>query len=175
MPAVTESLNRDAADRLGILVACVAVGSVGQILVIERLRARHDARVVVGVAYTAAGALLLGLALDEELFAAGALLVAFGLTVSIGRTLLLTCVHVSSPDSHRAHVLSLYIFVTAAATPIGALVWGVVADWLNIDATLGGAGVLLMFGVGAGLISILRRDADTPSDEGSEMAETPAV
>ena len=27
MPAVTESLNRDAADRLGILVACVAVGS----------------------------------------------------------------------------------------------------------------------------------------------------
>jgi hypothetical protein len=52
---------------------------------------------------------------------------------------------------------------------------GVVADWLNIDATLGGAGVLLMFGVGAGLISILRRDADTPSDEGSEMAETPAV
>jgi len=175
MPAVTESLNRDAADRLGILVACVAVGSVGQILVIERLRARHDARVVVGVAYTAAGALLLGLALDEELFAAGALLVAFGLTVSIGRTLLLTCVHVSSPASHRAHVLSLYIFVTAAATPIGALVWGVVADWLNIDATLGGAGVLLMFGVGAGLISILRRDADTPSDEGSEMAETSAV
>ncbi len=56
-----------------------------------------------------------------------------------------------------------------------ALVWGVVADWLNIDATLGGAGVLLMFGVGAGLISILRRDADTPSDEGSEMVETPAV
>jgi len=29
-PAVTESLNRDAADRLGILVACVAVGSVVQ-------------------------------------------------------------------------------------------------------------------------------------------------
>src|SRR5206468_909248 len=83
----------------------------------------------------------------------GALLMAFGLTISIGRTLLLTSVHVASPDSHRAHVLSLYIFVTAAATPIGALLWGVVADWLNIDATLGGAGVLLMFGIGAGLIS----------------------
>jgi hypothetical protein len=27
MQAVTESLNRDAADRLGILVGCVAVGS----------------------------------------------------------------------------------------------------------------------------------------------------
>ncbi len=67
MPAVTDSLNRDAADRLGILVACVAVGSVGQILVIERLRARHDTRVVVGVVYAAAGALLLGLALDAEL------------------------------------------------------------------------------------------------------------
>ena len=40
MPAVTESLNRDAADRLGVLVACVAVGSVGQVLLIERLSAR---------------------------------------------------------------------------------------------------------------------------------------
>jgi MFS family permease len=164
MPAVTESLNRDAADRLGILVACIAVGSVGQVLVIERLRARHDTRVIVGVAYTAAGALLLGLALDEELFAAGALLMAFGLTISIGRTMLLTSVHTASPDSHRAHVLSLYIFVTSVATPIGALLWGVTADWLNIDATLGAAGVLLMLGIGAGLISILRRDADAAPD-----------
>jgi MFS family permease len=172
MPAVTESLNRDAADRLGILVACVAVGSVGQILVIERLRARHDTRVIVGVVYVAAGALLLGLALDEELFVAGALLMAFGLTVSIGRTMLLTSVHVASPDSHRAHVLSLYIFVTAAATPIGALLWGVVADQLNIDATLGGAGVLLMFGIGAGLISILRRDADATPDAVSDEADS---
>jgi MFS family permease len=170
MPAVTESLNRDAADRLGILVACVAVGSVAQVLVIERLRTRHDTRVVVGVAYVAAGALLLGLGLDEELFVAGALLVAFGLTVSIGRTMLLASVHVASPDSHRAHVLSLYIFVTAAATPIGALIWGLVADWLNINATLGGAGVLLMFGIGAGLVSILRRDADAPPDAVSDVA-----
>jgi MFS family permease len=170
MPAVTQSLNRDAADRLGILVACIAVGSVGQIFVIERLRARHDTRVIVGVAYGTAGALLLALGLDEELFAAGALLVAFGLTISIGRTLLLTSVHVASPDSHRAHVLSLYIFVTSAATPIGALLWGVVADWLNIDATLGGAGVLLMFGIGAGLISILRRDAEAAPDAVPEAA-----
>jgi MFS family permease len=173
MPAVTESLNRDAADRLGILVACVAVGSLGQVFVIERLRARHDTRVVVGVVYAAAGALLLGLALDAELFVAGALLVAFGLTVSIGRTLLLTSVHVASPDSHRAHVLSLYIFVTSVATPIGALLWGLVADWLNIDATLGGAGVLLMLGIGAGLISILRHEAAALPVVDSDMAKTP--
>ena len=173
MPAVTESLNRDAADRLGILVACVAVGSVGQVLVIERLRTRHDTRVVVGVAYAAAGALLLGLALGDELFVAGALLVAFGLTVSIGRTMVLTSVHVASPDTHRAHVLSLYIFVTAVATPIGALLWGMVADWLNIDAVLGGAGVLLMFGIGAGLISILRHGAGASHSAVAEMAKTP--
>jgi hypothetical protein len=38
MPAGTESLNRDAADRLGILVACVAVGSVGQVLLVRTPR-----------------------------------------------------------------------------------------------------------------------------------------
>jgi len=156
MPAVTESLNRDAADRLGVLVACVAVGSVGQVLLVERLSARHDTRIIVGLAYAASGALLLGVALDDELFVAGFLLVGFGLAVSIGRTLLLTCVHVGSPDSHRPHVLSLYIFVTAAATPIGALVWGAVADALNIDATLGGAGVVVIFGIVVGLISVVR-------------------
>ena len=46
------------------------------------------------------------------------------------------------------------------------------ADWLNIDATLGGAGVLLMFGIGAGLISILRRDADAPPDAVSDVASS---
>jgi predicted MFS family arabinose efflux permease len=83
--------------------------------------------------------------------------------------MLLTSVHLASPDSHRAHVISLYIFVTAVATPIGALLWGVVADWLNIDVTLGGAGVLLVFGIGAGLISVLRHDADEP-DAVSDVA-----
>jgi predicted MFS family arabinose efflux permease len=149
------------------------VGAVGQILVIDRLRARHDTRVVVGVAYAAAGVLLAGLALDAELFVAGALLVAFGLTVSIGRTMLLTSVHVTSPDSHRAHVLSLYIFVTSVATPIGALLWGVMADWINIDAALGAAGVLLMLGIGAGLISILRHEGAAPAAADSEMAKAP--
>ncbi|HMG26706.1 MAG TPA: hypothetical protein VKH36_07815 [Acidimicrobiia bacterium] len=65
----------------------------------------------------------------------------------------------SSPDSHRHHVLSLYIFVTAVATPVGALLWGAVADLLFIDASLGGAGVLLVFGVGAALLIVLRREA----------------
>ena len=162
MPAVTESLNRDAADRLGVLVACVAVGSIGQVVLVERLSSRYDTRIIVGVAYAATGALLVGIALGDELFVAGFLLVAFGLAASIGRTLLLTTVHVGAPDSHRHHVLSLYIFVTAAATPIGALIWGAVADVLNIHAVLGGAGVLLMLGIGAGLISVLRRRADSP-------------
>jgi MFS family permease len=167
MPAVTQSLNRDAADRLGLLVACVAVGSMGQVLLVERLDARHDTRVIVGVAYAAAGALLLGIAIDTELYVAGVLLVAFGLSVSIGRTLLLTCVHIGAPDSHRHHVLSLYMFVTAIATPIGALVWGGVADLVGIDPVLGGAGVLLVFCIGAGLFSILRHrdsEADAPED-----------
>jgi MFS family permease len=166
MPAVTDSLNRDAADRLGILVACVAVGSVGQVLLVSRLSARHDTRVVVAIAYSATGLLLLGIALVDELFVAGLLLVTFGLVVSVGRTLLLTCIHVGSPDSHRHHVLSLYIFVTAAATPIGALIWGAIADLLFIDASLGGAGVLLVFGVGAALIAVLRREADAPALHG---------
>jgi predicted MFS family arabinose efflux permease len=170
MPAVTDSLNRDAADRLGILVACVAVGSIGQVLVVSRLSARHDTRVVVGIVYSATGLLLLGIALNAELFVAGFLLVAFGLAVSIGRTLLLTCIHVGSPDSHRHHVLSLYIFVTAAATPIGALIWGAIADVLFIDASLGGAGVLLVFGVGGALIAVLRREADAPALRGRDQA-----
>jgi MFS family permease len=172
MPAVTQSLNRDAADRLGLLVACVAVGSLGQVLLVERLDARHDTRVVVGIAYAVAGALLLGIAIDTELYVAGVLLVAFGLSVSIGRTLLLTCVHVRAPDSHRHHVLSLYMFVTAIATPIGALVWGGVADLVGIDPVLGGAGVLLVFCIGAGLFSILRHRESEP--DAPEDAQQPA-
>jgi MFS family permease len=172
MPAVTESLNRDAADRLGILVACVAVGSLGQVLLVERLDARHDTRMVVGIAYAAAGALLLGIALDDKLFVAGFLLVAFGLTVSIGRTLLLTCVHVGSPDSHRAHVLSLYIFVTAAATPIGALIWGAVANLVGIDPVVGGAGVILMLAIVAGLVSVVRKRVPVVPDRDPRPAPT---
>jgi predicted MFS family arabinose efflux permease len=135
------------------------VGSVGQVLLIGRLDARHDTRMVVGIAYAAAGALLLGIALSEELFVAGFLLVVFGLTISIGRTLLLTSVHVAAPDSHRAHVLSLYIFVTAAATPIGALIWGAVANLTGIDPVVGGAGVILLLAIAAGLVAVVRKGA----------------
>jgi predicted MFS family arabinose efflux permease len=84
---------------------------------------------------------------------------------------LLTYVHVGSPDSHRHHVLSLYIFVTAAATPIGALIWGAVADLVHIDASLGGAGVLLVFGVGAALVTGLRREANAPALGSESEAE----
>jgi MFS family permease len=168
MPTVTESLNRDAADRLGILVACVAVGSVGQVLLVGRLDARHDTRMVVGVAYAAAGVLLLGIALDEELFVAGFLLAAFGLTISVGRTLLLACVHVASPDSHRAHVLSLYIFVTAAATPIGTLFWGATANVVGINPVVGGAGIILVLATAASLIAVVRKRS-RPSPIGARV------
>ncbi|MDQ6855151.1 MAG: MFS transporter [Actinomycetota bacterium] len=170
MPALTESLNRDAADRLGILVACVALGSVGQMFLIDRLRARHEARVIVAIAYAASGALLIGLALDDELFVGGFLLVLFGLAVSIGRTLLLTSVHVGSPDSHRHHVLSLYLFVTAAATPLAALLWGATADAVGIDPTIAGAGLLLMFLMAAGLISYRRHPAAVPPAEADPVS-----
>jgi predicted MFS family arabinose efflux permease len=162
LPAVTASLNRDSADRLGILVACVAVGSVGQVVILTRLRARLDARWIAGVAYGAAGVVLLGLALGGDVFVAGALLVVFGLSVSLGRTLLMTCVHVGSPDSHRHHVLSLYLFVTSAATPIGALIWGGMADLVGIDATVGGSGLVLVLGIVVVLVWILHRHADAP-------------
>ena len=163
LPAVTASLNRDSADRLGILVACVAVGSVAQVVILTRLRSRLDARWIVGVSYGAAGLVLLGIALGEDVFVTGALLVVFGLSVSIGRTLLMTCVHVGSPDSHRHHVLSLYLFVTAAATPIGALIWGGMAYLVGIDAIVAGSGVVLVLGIVIALVSILRRHADVPA------------
>jgi len=38
---------------------------------------------------------------------------------------------------------------------------------------LGGAGVLLMLGIGVGLISILRHEAAAPPAAVSEMAKTP--
>ncbi len=171
MPAVTDSLNRDAADRLGLLVACIAVGSIGQVLVVSRLSERHDTRVVVGIVYSASGLFLLALAIDTEVFVAAFILLAFGLVVSIGRTMLLTCVHVASPDSHRHHVLSLYIFVTSVATPVGALLWGAVADVLFIDASVGGAGVLLVFGAGAALVTVLRRQAQAPAVQSGNEVE----
>jgi MFS family permease len=163
LPAVTASLSRDEADRLGILVACVAVGSVAQVLVLQRLRSRLDARWIVGISYGAAGAVLLAIGLDEGVFVAGALLVVFGLTVSIGRTLLMTCVHVGSPDSHRHHVLSLFLFVTAAATPIGALIWGGLAGLFGIDPTVAASGLIVILGVLVTLVLIVRGNADVPS------------
>jgi predicted MFS family arabinose efflux permease len=159
MPVVTEALSRDAADRLGILTACVAFGSVGQILVISRLHDRQDAPVVVGVMFAASGAFLIGIALDPNLFLVGLLLIAFGLAVSVGKTLLLTSVHLGGPDSHRHHVLSLYVFVTALALPLSTLVWGMTAELFGIEVTIAVAGTLLIASVAVGMVSTGRRHA----------------
>jgi predicted MFS family arabinose efflux permease len=81
-------------------------------------------------------------------------------------------VHVASPDSHRAHILSLYIFVTAAATPIGALIWGAVANLVGIDPVVGGAGVILMLAIAATLIAVARKRVPVVPDRDPRPART---
>jgi MFS family permease len=156
MPVVVKTFNRDAADQLGLLVACIALGSLGQVILLGRLGSRYDPRIVVTAAYAAAGALLVGLALDNELFVAPFLLISFGLAAGIGKALLLPTVHLATPHSHRHHVLALYTFVTAVVTPIAALLWGACAQVVGITATTAGAGIALI--ALTSLTALLRAD-----------------
>ena len=123
-----------------------------------------------GLAAMAAGDLLLGLApvwgyALVALFVMGAAQVLCMVSCN-------TAIQVNVDEGFRGRASSIFTMSFFAAAPIGALVGGVIGEWLGLRATAVGAGVLL-----AGLLawSMIRYHRLRPLDEAMPILDERAV
>ncbi|MET0161857.1 MAG: MFS transporter [Microbacteriaceae bacterium] len=143
------------ASEFGLLSSILAIGSLtGALLAARRDRARL--RTALGAAAALGGTVALASAMPS-FWAYAVALVPVGFFTLTLLTTANAYVQTTTPPQLRGRVMAIYMTILMGATPIGAPIIGLVADWLGPRAAMlvGGSGAVL--GAAAGLLWLLRR------------------
>jgi predicted MFS family arabinose efflux permease len=140
----------EGAGKYGLLVAAYGAGAIaGSIATVARGDAvRRSTFTLVGFAVFVGAELTFGLAPEYALALVG--LFGIGLAQSFAMVSCQTAIQVNVDEHYRGRALSVFVMSFFAGTPIGALVGGIVAEWIGLRATIVASAVLL-----AGTIGLL--------------------
>lgn len=132
----------------GFLMAAVGVGALAAAVGVAQFgRPRPPLRLLVTAAAVAAGGVL-ALAGVREFWLAAALLFVAGAGQIVFLASCSTTLQITTPDTLRGRVMSLYTLVFAGISPVGALVVGAVAEAFGTPAACAAGG-------GLGLAAVL--------------------
>jgi MFS family permease len=149
MPIFADKILHGGARGLGILMGAAGVGALcGALLLASRLSV-HGLGRWAAVAAGGFGASLIAFAISHSFWLSCALLLptGFSLMVQMGSTN--TLIQSMSPDHLRGRVMSVYSMMFMGMAPIGALLAGVAAARWGAPVTVGGGGVICIFGAAA--------------------------
>jgi MFS family permease len=140
----------EGAGKYGLLVAAYGAGAIaGSIATVARGDAvRRSTFTVVGFAIFVGAELTFGLAPEYALALVG--LFGIGLAQSFAMVSCQTAIQVNVDEHYRGRALSVFVMSFFAGTPIGALIGGIVAEWIGLRATIVASAVLL-----AGTVALL--------------------
>ncbi|MFN8026082.1 MAG: MFS transporter [Acidimicrobiia bacterium] len=146
----------------GLMVGAYGVGAIigSFVMVATGDRWKRSAFTVVGFSLFVVGEVVLGLAPAYAFALVG--LAAIGLAQVLAMVSCQTAIQVNVDEHFRGRVLSIYVMCFFAGTPIGALIGGIVADFVGLRATVVGAGVLMACTI---VYLVLRYDRLRPLDE----------
>jgi len=141
---VRERLHGDEVG-FGSLLGAFGVGSILCALPVSKARRRFGSETVIGVGTFAFTLASLILAFSHSLAPAlpAALLAGAGWVVVM--TTLNVAMQVRSPDAILGRCLSIYQAATFGGMAVGAALWGVISDWIGLQAALLLAASWLMF------------------------------
>ena len=148
----TRQVLHEGAGKYGLLVAAYGAGAItGSIITVARGDAvRRSTLTLVGFAIFVAAEVTFGLAPAYALALVG--LFGIGLAQVFAMVSCQTAVQVNVDEHYRGRVLSIYVMCFFAGTPVGALVGGIVAEWVGLRATIVGSAVLLAGVIGLTLL-----------------------
>ena len=153
MPAVVHEVFDGNAETLGFLVGAAGCGAVcGTLLLASRGNVRGLLRFIIAAALLAACALV---ALSQSRW----LPLSFALMAAIGGSILVTSVSINMilqtivDDDKRGRVMSLYTAAFLGVVPLGAMIFGALADRIGATHTLLAGGIVCM----AGALSLARQ------------------
>ena len=139
----TRQVLHEGAGKYGLLVAAYGVGAItGSVITVARGDAvRRSTLTLLGFAVFVAAEITFGLAPAYSIALLG--LFGIGLAQVFAMVSCQTAVQLNVDEHYRGRVLSIYVMSFFAGTPVGALVGGIVAEWVGLRATVVAAAVLL--------------------------------
>ena len=141
---MARDLGHQGAHRLGLLMACIAVGSVAEVGLVSLTGRRVRISDMVRICYFAMCVVLLALGGAFVLVVVAVVLVLYGLARTASRSVLMSAIHITAPERHRDHLIGVFGFVDTTVTFVAALGWGLTADAIGMSRTTVLAGAALL-------------------------------
>jgi len=147
LPLVARALPRGEAGTFTVLLASMGAGAIVAALAMPRIRnwLPLQERVLTGTAVQAAGACVVAFA--PNIYVAVPAMVFAGMAWITVANSLTVAAQMALPDWVRARGMSIYQMALMGSTAAGAALWGQVATWSSIQASLmvsAGTGIVLM-------------------------------
>jgi len=142
LPLVARGLHGGGAGTFTLLLACMGAGAIVAALFLPRLRASasRDDIVTWGTVIQAVAMLVISIA-PNILVAALAMVAAGAAWISSANSLTVSA-QLALPDWVRARGMSIYQMALMGSCAVGAALWGQVATWTSVQASLACAAAL---------------------------------
>jgi len=144
MPVFARDVLHRGAEGYGVLLSAIGIGAVIGALAIAlysaRIRARGRLMLIGGTAF---GILLMLFAASRSLGLSIALLGLAGCAMIVNNALANTLLQTAAPDHLRGRIMGFYSFVFVGMAPLGAFLFGVVAEHVGVPVTLAGGGAIV--------------------------------
>jgi len=148
MPVFARDVLHRGATGYGALTSSIGIGAVigalGIALASARIRARGRLMLAGGTAF---GILLILFSASRVLGLSMALLALTGCAMIVNNSLTNTLIQTTAPDHLRGRVMGFYSFVFVGMAPLGAFLFGLVAEHVGAPATLAAGGVIVALAV----------------------------
>jgi predicted MFS family arabinose efflux permease len=182
LPVFVQNIFHRGPETYTLLLACSGAGSVtGALTVaaIEKLKGQNRLTLLILISL---GMIVTGFALSKWLALSCVLIFLGGAAIMASAALMLSLAQLSTTDTMRGRVMSVYNLAFRAGIPLGALALGRIIPIVGIAAALSGAGLMLV-AVSAYFLLIKRRNpgsgADSeqrrPAEGASSLRATEAV
>ncbi|MBI5242222.1 MAG: MFS transporter [Elusimicrobia bacterium] len=146
IPLLARNALHAGARGFGFLMAALGTGAMLGALAAAPLRRKPRLRLLVFSAAASSG-FTLALAAVHSFRLAAAVLALTGFSQIVFMACCNTALQLEAPDSMRGRVMSLYVFVFAGVSPIGAFLMGSLSEWFGVSAAYAAGG-------GAGLVCV---------------------
>lgn len=136
MPVLAKNMPSGDPTNLGIIQACVAIGSVVGSLVYKSLAKAARISILVPLALLSVCVAMFFLGVLGELYPIGSLLLIAGLGVTITNIAINARITLAIPKTHLSRVLSSSAFIVQLSTPVSVVLTGVLLDRLGLPMTM---------------------------------------
>ncbi len=146
MPVFAKEVLRGDSSTMGILLAAEGVGALIAALLLANKNTIKGMDTIIAVASSCCGILLLLFSFTHIQWLAYLILIPLGSTISGQLSLSNTLVQYLTPDNMRGRVMAFHSMMFMGLNPVGALIYGALADRITATVAIAISGIVLFLG-----------------------------